>query len=84
MPDSYRKVLFAFHTDWENRFGFYLDNGWIYCYRSGFCLGRFRFVRQGMLYIVSDVQQTVGLSGGKNLEEGLVCAFHSCRIPEVR
>ena len=84
IPDSYRKVLFAFHTDWENRFGFYLDNGWIYCYRSGFCLGRFRFVRQGMRYIVSDVQQTVGLSGGKNLEEGLVCAFHSCRIPEVR
>ena len=83
MSDSFRKVLFAFHTDWENRFGFYLDNGWIYCYRSGFCLGRFRIAKQGMQYIVSDVQQTIGLSDGKNLEEGLVCAFHSCRIPEV-
>lgn len=47
MSDSFRKVLFAFHTDWENRFGFYLDNGWIYCYRSGFCLGRFRIAKRG-------------------------------------
>jgi len=84
MPDSYRKVLYAFHTDWDNRFGFYLDNGWIYCYRSGFCLGRFRFVKYGMRYVVSDVQQAEGLSAGKISEEGLVCAFHSCRIPEVR
>lgn len=38
-PDDYQKVLYAFHTGWEDRFGFYLDNGWVYCYRSATFLG---------------------------------------------
>lgn len=36
------KILKAFYTDWDNRYGFYLDNGWIYCYRSFYLLGRFQ------------------------------------------
>lgn len=82
-PDSYQKVIFAFYTDWDNRYGFYLDNGWIYCYRSGYNLGRFRFIMQDKRYVVTDVQQTGDLPNGINLEHGLVGAFHSCRIPEV-
>ena len=82
-PYSYRKVIYAFDTDWDNRYGFYLDNGWIYCYRSGYNLGRFRFIMQDKRYVVTDVQQTGDLPNGINLEQGLVGAFHSCRIPEV-
>jgi hypothetical protein len=37
-----RRILKAFQTGWECRFGFYLDNGWIYVYRSHYLLGRFQ------------------------------------------
>lgn len=36
-----RRILKAFYTGWDDRYGFYLDNGWIYVYRSGFVLSRF-------------------------------------------
>lgn len=38
-----RRILKAFHPGWDSRYGFYLDNGWVYMYRSGVVLGRFRF-----------------------------------------
>ena len=37
-----RRIIKAFYTDWENRFGFYLDDGWIYVYRSFVLLSRFK------------------------------------------
>jgi hypothetical protein len=37
-----RRILKAFQTGWECRYGFYLDNGWICVYRSHFLLGRFQ------------------------------------------
>ena len=37
-----RRILKSFFTRWGDRFGFYLDNGWIYCYRSGIITCRFR------------------------------------------
>jgi hypothetical protein len=36
----------AFYTDWDNRYGFYLDDGWEYIYRSMFLLNRFRLRKQ--------------------------------------
>ena len=37
-----RRITKAFYTDWENRFGFYLDDGWFYVYRSFILLSRFK------------------------------------------
>ncbi len=41
--DEQRKtsLMYAFEPDWDNRYGFYLENGWFYVYRSGFLLARF-------------------------------------------
>lgn len=36
-----RRILKAFDTGWDDRYGFYLDNGWIYVYRSSIILARF-------------------------------------------
>ncbi len=37
-----RRITKAFYTSWENRYGFYLDNGWFYVYRSFILLSRFK------------------------------------------
>ena len=37
-----RRILKAFDTGWEARYGFYLDDGWIYVCRSGILLHRFQ------------------------------------------
>lgn len=36
-----RKILLAFYTGWDDRYGFYLDDGWVYVYRSHILLARF-------------------------------------------
>ena len=41
--EIHRRILKSFAPDWEHRFSFYKDNGWVYLCRSGFILGRFRF-----------------------------------------
>ncbi len=37
-----RRILKAYDPGWEARFGFYLDDSWIYVYRRGFLLHRFQ------------------------------------------
>lgn len=37
-----RILLYAFEPDWDNRYGFYWENGWFYVYRSGVLLLRFQ------------------------------------------
>ena len=37
-----RRILKAFDTGWDCRYGFYLDDGFIYVYRSGVLLCRFK------------------------------------------
>ncbi|MBE6287779.1 MAG: hypothetical protein E7099_06285 [Mediterranea massiliensis] len=41
-----RRILKAFHTGWDDRYGFYLDDGWIYVYRSHRLLSRFILTEQ--------------------------------------
>lgn len=36
------KIMRAYHTGWEQRYGVYLDNGWFYVYRSHCVLLRFQ------------------------------------------
>lgn len=37
-----RRMMRAYHTGWEHRYGVYLDNGWFYTYRSNCLLHRFK------------------------------------------
>ncbi len=41
-PELKRRITKAFYTGWEDRFGFYLDDGWYYVYRSFILLSRFK------------------------------------------
>ena len=66
-----RRILKAFRPGWESRYGFYLDNGWVYLYRSGFVLGRFRFKQvSDNEYSIVDLQD-----GEKRAITGLVEAL---------
>ena len=38
-------IRLAYHTGWDDRYGFYLENGWYYVYRSFFLMYRFRIVK---------------------------------------
>ena len=40
-----RRIMRAYHTGWEHRFGVYLDNGWFYIYRSHCLLYRFKLTQ---------------------------------------
>ncbi len=62
--DEKARLLKAFYTDWDRRYGLYLDDGWIYCYRSGCILGRFRLVEAADGWHVTDTQ----CSGEKTVE----------------
>ncbi len=40
--EEYMDILKSARTDWDCRYGMYLDDGWIYVYRSHVILGRFQ------------------------------------------
>lgn len=44
--ELYRRILKAFYTGWDDRYGFYFDDGWVYVYRSYKILSRFRLMQQ--------------------------------------
>lgn len=52
------RILRAFYTGWEARYGFYLDDGWIYTYRSHVLIARFRIKQNGASFSISDVQRS--------------------------
>jgi len=49
-------ILRAFYTGWDNRYGFYLDNGWVYTYRSGCLEARFQIETSGDQYRIANFQ----------------------------
>lgn len=50
------RILKAFYTGWDNRYGFYLDNGWIYTYRSDCLIGRLHIKANGDTFVLADFQ----------------------------
>ena len=38
-----RRIIKSFEPGWEDRYSFYLDDGWIYLCRSFVLIGRFKF-----------------------------------------
>ena len=54
----FRKTMMrAYNTDWDNRYGVYLDNGWFYVYRSHCVLLRYKLTSQSdNTYRISNLQ----------------------------
>ena len=57
-PEDYRRHIRSSHTGWEYRYGIYLDDGWVYVYRSAVLLARFRYVQKDRFYTIKDVQKS--------------------------
>lgn len=54
-----RRIIKSFEPRWEDRYSFYLDNGWVYVCRSFVLLGRFRFKKlENDTYRIFDVQDS--------------------------
>jgi len=51
-------ILRAFYTSWDNRYGFYLDNGWIYIYRSSHLIARFKIEAKEQGYQLVNIQHS--------------------------
>lgn len=66
--EIHRRILKSFAPDWDHRFSFYKDNGWIYLCRSGFILCRFRFHYDNGSFIIKDIQ---GSGLDKNIDDPL-------------
>lgn len=51
------KMMIAYRTSWEERYGVYLDNGWFYVYRSHCVLLRYKLmVQPDETYRISNLQ----------------------------
>lgn len=80
--DDCKKIHKAGPTGWDNRFGLYLDDGWLYCYRSGCLLSRFKLEKESdsHTYRIKKIQ----LSGERPYEQcvgGMACALEeTCRV----
>ncbi len=73
---QYRRILRSSPTGWECRYGLYLDDGWMYIYRSGYLLGRFRLERFGEDWKITSLQH----SGEQSY--GILCVGLSCALIE--
>ena len=71
-------ILRAFYTGWEKRYGLYLDNGWVYTYRSGVLLARLQIREKDGKYQILNVQQSDQKPG--SADEAIMAALYSVRI----
>ena len=72
--ELYRRILKAFTTNWDCRYGFYLDDGKIYIYRSDFLLCRFRLnIGEPIadFQIAADTQQNAAIIAFENAMESV-------------
>ena len=73
-----RRILKAFHTGWDDRYGFYLDDGWIYVYRSHRLLNRFVLTEQlDGTYRITHYQQSEESEKLELKDEALENAIYS-------
>lgn len=55
--EARRRILKSFYTGWDNRYGFYWDDGWFYSYRSFVLIGRFRLtLNDDGTYSITQIQ----------------------------
>lgn len=73
--DYFKTLKQAFYTDWDHRYGFYLDDGWFYVYRSFILICRFKVKKKDAdEYVISNVQKS---DEDKNVEIAIEEAFCS-------
>ena len=77
-PELKRRITKAFYTGWEDRFGFYLDDGWYYVYRSFILLSRFKLkeVTDGT-YRITNYQKSDEAKQYDLDETAISCAMYS-------
>ena len=57
--ESRAKLVLAHERKkWDDRYGFYLDDGWIYVYRSYVLIARFHLIKKGDSYTFVNVQRS--------------------------
>lgn len=74
-PELRRRIIRSFEPGWEDRYSFYLDDGWLYICRSYSLIARFRFSRcvdgtYRLCYIEA-------CDGSNDVETALECALYS-------
>lgn len=74
------RILLASPTSWDNRYGLYLEDGWLYCYRSGVILGRFQLDKKGNHWWITSPQCS-NESDMKHFWIAMSCAFtETCHV----
>ena len=57
--EIHRRIIKSFEPGWEDRYSFYLDNGWVYVCRSYVLLGSYRFRKlEDGTYRLFDIQDS--------------------------
>lgn len=74
------RILLSAPTNWECRYGLYLDDGWIYSYRSGVLIGRFQLKEYDGIWRFDNLQL-----GERNFKELCMAMnnaiYEGCGIP---
>lgn len=78
--DECKRILRCSPTSWDNRYGLYLDDGWLYVYRSNWLIGRFQLCKADECWRITNTQ----LSGERPWSDfclSLFCALtESCNL----
>ena len=74
--DEYKRILRCSPTSWDNRYGLYLDDGWLYVYRSYCLIGRFQLCKSDECWRISNTQ----LSGERPWSDFCLALF--CALTE--
>ena len=80
-----RRILKAFDTGWDCRYGFYLDDGRVYVYRSGVLLCRFNLCVGKPIehfQIVNDVDKSVAILGFESAMDTVEYYWHMASTEE--
>ena len=82
--EEHRKIMKSAPTHWDCRYGFYLDDGWYYIYRSYSLIARFQMKEDDRVWRITKWQ----LSGEQNYKNSIgafECAlYEGCKIVNQR
>ena len=82
--EDYSRIIKSAPTHWECRYGFYLDDGWIYIYRSGWLISRFKMMKIETSWAITQWQ----LSGERCYKDSITAfesaLYEGCRIENHR
>lgn len=78
--EEHDRILLSAPTGWECRYGMYLDDGWIYVYRSHVLIGRFQLEKLEKQWFIVNPQLS-GECSFKDFCIALECAiYEGCRL----